>query len=210
MRHPSRHLPVGRGLGWPAPIPPPAPTPLASGRVDATPAMERDCDAEHYTGTHSLTELANLPGDDWEKAMVGDLETLGIGLLLPPGDRWGKIVVAPPAPEKLGVNLPVAGGKNSDGLAAEPRLWLWKNFVDGRQEYWAFDNLYPRYPGGDPMVLGEPCGYALVKASVDGEAERAARNPEIGGGPYYPVYRKPQRGLGLLGRARVWMMGLWR
>ena len=48
------------------------------------------------------------------------------------------------------------------------KLWLWKNFVDGRPEYWAFDNPYPCHPGGDPMVLGEPCGYALVKESING------------------------------------------
>lgn len=43
------------------------------------------------------------------------------------------------------------------------KLWLWKNFVDGRPEYWAFDNPYPVYANGDPMTLGEPCGYAIVK-----------------------------------------------
>ena len=45
------------------------------------------------------------------------------------------------------------------------KLWLWKNFVDGRPEYWAFDNAYPCHPNGDPMVLGEPCGYAILKDS---------------------------------------------
>ena len=45
------------------------------------------------------------------------------------------------------------------------RLWLWKNFVNGLPEYWAFDNPYPCHPNGDPMVLGEPCGYAIVKES---------------------------------------------
>lgn len=48
------------------------------------------------------------------------------------------------------------------------KLWLWKNFVDGRPEYWAFDNPYPVYPNGDPMTLGEPCGYALVMKSETG------------------------------------------
>lgn len=48
------------------------------------------------------------------------------------------------------------------------RLWLWKNFVDGRPEYWAFDNPYPCYPNGDPFTLGEPCGYAIVKDSTQG------------------------------------------
>lgn len=46
------------------------------------------------------------------------------------------------------------------------KLWLWKNFVDGRPEYWAFDNAYPCYPNGDPMVIGEPCGYAIFKEST--------------------------------------------
>jgi hypothetical protein len=54
--------------------------------------------------------------------------------------------------------------------AGQPRkLWLWKNFVDGRPEYWAFDNPYPCIPGGgDPLTIGEPCGYAIVKESVNG------------------------------------------
>lgn len=46
------------------------------------------------------------------------------------------------------------------------KLWLWKNFVDGRPEYWAFDNPYPTHGGGDPQTLGEPCGYAIFKESV--------------------------------------------
>ena len=46
------------------------------------------------------------------------------------------------------------------------KLWLWMNFVDGCPEYWAFDNPYPCHPNGDPIVLGEPCGYAIVKESV--------------------------------------------
>ena len=50
---------------------------------------------------------------------------------------------------------------------SEPiKFWLWKNFVDGRPEYWAFTNPYPTYDGGDPMVLGEPAGYAILKDST--------------------------------------------
>jgi hypothetical protein len=45
------------------------------------------------------------------------------------------------------------------------KLWLWKN---GPGEFWAFDNLHPCYPDGDPMTLGEPVGYAVFKRSVDG------------------------------------------
>lgn len=45
----------------------------------------------------------------------------------------------------------------------QKKLWLWRNFVDGRPEYWAFDNPYPCHENGDPMTFGEPCGYALVK-----------------------------------------------
>lgn len=48
------------------------------------------------------------------------------------------------------------------------KLWLWKNFVDGKPEYWAFDNLYPIHPNGDPMVLGDPVGYAIFKESIPG------------------------------------------
>ena len=48
------------------------------------------------------------------------------------------------------------------------RLWLWRNFVDGEPQYWAFDNAYPCFPNGDPITRGEPCGYALVKQSTKG------------------------------------------
>ena len=53
---------------------------------------------------------------------------------------------------------------------AEPkRLWLWKNFANGRPEYWAFDNAFPIHlDDGDPQTMGEPCGYALLKPSRDG------------------------------------------
>lgn len=53
-----------------------------------------------------------------------------------------------------------------------PKLWLWKNFVDGRPEYWAFDNPFPVHmDGGDPQTLGEPCGYALFKPSRAGRTD---------------------------------------
>jgi hypothetical protein len=53
------------------------------------------------------------------------------------------------------------------------KLWLWKNFVDGRPEYWAFDNPYPRnLNDGDPQTIGQPCGYAIFKPSRDGSNGR--------------------------------------
>ena len=55
------------------------------------------------------------------------------------------------------------------GSIGRKKLWLWKNFVDGRPEYWAFDNPYPCVVGGgDPQTLGEPCGYAIFKESTRG------------------------------------------
>jgi len=64
---------------------------------------------------------------------------------------------------------------SSDHLAAcagGGKLWLWKNFVDGRPEYWAFDNPYPIHlDHGDPQTLGEPCGYALFKPSRTGRTD---------------------------------------
>ena len=53
------------------------------------------------------------------------------------------------------------------------KLWLWKNFVDGKPEYWAFDNPYPtNLDNGDPQTLGQPCGYAILKPSRDGSNGR--------------------------------------
>ena len=51
------------------------------------------------------------------------------------------------------------------------KVWLWRNFADGRPEYWAFDNPFPCYEGGDPMTFGEPCGYAILKASTNGRPD---------------------------------------
>ncbi len=56
-------------------------------------------------------------------------------------------------------------------MSSEPKLWLWKNFVDGRPEYWAFNNPYPCCENGDPITLGEPCGYALFKDSTNGRSD---------------------------------------
>lgn len=52
------------------------------------------------------------------------------------------------------------------------KLWLWRNFVDGKPEYWAFDNAFPiNLDNGDPQTLGEPCGYAVFKESRNGRPE---------------------------------------
>jgi hypothetical protein len=52
------------------------------------------------------------------------------------------------------------------------KLWLWKNFVDGKPEYWAFDNPFPiNLNDGDPQTLGEPCGYAVFKPSREGRTD---------------------------------------
>lgn len=54
---------------------------------------------------------------------------------------------------------------------SEMRLWLWRNFVGGRPEYWAFDNPFPCDESGDPLTLGEPCGWALFKQSENGRPD---------------------------------------
>ena len=74
------------------------------------------------------------------------------------------------------VNLGTSGSATEDAAppsAAQPvKLWLWKNFVDGRPEYWAFDNPYPIHMDcGDPQTVGEPVGYALVKQSRNGRPD---------------------------------------
>jgi len=68
------------------------------------------------------------------------------------------------------------------------KLWLWKN---GPNEFWAFDNLYPCHPNGDPMTLGDPCGYALVMESVDA---RKLDNitPTVSGGTNWAQGNRPR------------------
>jgi hypothetical protein len=52
------------------------------------------------------------------------------------------------------------------------KLWLWKNFVNGKFEYLAFDNPFPIFMDShDPQTLGEPCGYALLKPSRAGRTD---------------------------------------
>jgi hypothetical protein len=60
---------------------------------------------------------------------------------------------------------------SSQEEARELKLWLWRNFVDGRPEYWAFDNPFPCHEGGDPMTLGQPCGWAFLKQSTNGRPD---------------------------------------
>lgn len=71
--------------------------------------------------------------------------------------------------EEMARLLRVAAKENNGWLPIEsaPKvLWLWKNFVNGQPEYWAFDNKFPvNMDNEDPQTLGEPCGYAIFKQS---------------------------------------------
>jgi hypothetical protein len=54
------------------------------------------------------------------------------------------------------------------------KLWLWKN----GDHFLAFRHLYPCFtPGGDPMTLGEPVGYAVFKESHDRSESRPSNPP---------------------------------
>ena len=65
-----------------------------------------------------------------------------------------------------------AQGQDAAPAEQMQEFWLWKNFVDGRPEYWAFDNPYPiNLTDGDPQTLGEPCGYAIFKPSRNGRPD---------------------------------------
>ena len=56
---------------------------------------------------------------------------------------------------------------------SEDVLWLWKN----GDHMLAYRHLYPCYPGGDPMVLGEPVAKAYLRQSFDrgGTSPQAAQ-----------------------------------
>jgi len=60
---------------------------------------------------------------------------------------------------------------SAEPVCVHGKLWLWRNHVDGRPEYWAFENPFPVHENGDPQTLGEPCGYALLKASRNGRPD---------------------------------------
>ncbi len=59
---------------------------------------------------------------------------------------------------------------------SEDVLWLWKN----GDHMLAYRHLYPCYPGGDPMVLGEPVAKAYLRQSFDrgGTSPQAAQTDE--------------------------------
>lgn len=85
-------------------------------------------------------------------------------------DGWGRLKYVHEHVESIWHGWQVRAALSArEAPATEQRLWLWRNFVDGRPEYWAFDNPYPCVTvGGDPLTLGQPCGYAIFKASVNG------------------------------------------
>lgn len=59
--------------------------------------------------------------------------------------------------------------KLSEQAKQEPveKLWLWKN----GDHYLAYEHEYPCYEqGGDPLTVGEPIGYALLKPSFGRES----------------------------------------
>jgi hypothetical protein len=54
--------------------------------------------------------------------------------------------------------------------SVEAKLWLWKN----GDHYLAYAHEYPCIePGGDPLTLGNPIGYAIVKPSYGRDALNA-------------------------------------
>lgn len=86
------------------------------------------------------------------------------------GDPW------PEGPQHFArrIALLAAEKAREEMIGGKGKLWLWQNFVDGRPEYWAFDNPFPTHGGGDPMTLGEPCGYALLKNSIRSSGNNAS------------------------------------
>lgn len=62
----------------------------------------------------------------------------------------------------------------------EQRLWLWRN----GDHFLAYEHLYPVDENGDPLTLGEPIGYALLRPSFGAALFRAGDGEalEIKGG----------------------------
>lgn len=78
-----------------------------------------------------------------------------------------------PTIEAYGDAMAAWGAAQERERPLKTKLWIWENFVDGRPEFWAFDNPFPIHLGdnGDPQTLGEPVGYALFKPSRTGRAD---------------------------------------
>ena len=93
-----------------------------------------------------------------------------------PCNGTGQIALAQPAQDekcKCVCHDGCAACRQMAQPAQEPiKLWLWKNFVNGKFEYLAFDNPFPIFMDShDPQTLGEPCGYALLKPSRAGRTD---------------------------------------
>jgi hypothetical protein len=105
--------------------------------------------------------MSDLSDEQAERARKAVNRVLVLSMLSKPAGRFASIAEA----EAALAETPVSGS----------RLWLWRNFVDGRPEYWAFDNPYPcEEGGGDPLTLGKPCGWAIFKPSENARPDVSA------------------------------------
>lgn len=90
--------------------------------------------------------------DGWEGA-ASDLREASLRLAALNSTR-----TVPQVAEQLGDELKAANG----------RIWLWRDFIDGLPRYVAYCNPFPCHESGDPLVIGQPCGWAYLMPSIDG------------------------------------------
>jgi hypothetical protein len=81
--------------------------------------------------------------DDYYAPSIFVTEAGGIGIdvggyvIVKPLREWHKLAAPNGAPSILDLERTRAEHPNLD---TNKKLWLWKNFVDSRPEYWAFNN----------------------------------------------------------------------
>lgn len=64
-----------------------------------------------------------------------------------------------------------------EGVGEGTKLWLWKH----HDHFLAFTHEYPCFtPGGDPMTLGPPAGYALFHVSYDRDTPTPPADKGVG------------------------------
>jgi len=123
----------------------------------------RTADAGKVDGLNALIEM--------RRDLLNGLKT---AMYIAPDDPYVKIAIERVDAQFNAVRAALEA-RTADAGKAGRKLWLWKN---GEREYWAFDNLYPcESPNGDPLIIGEPVGYAIYKQSCQASGKPNEPHP---------------------------------
>lgn len=125
-------------------------------------------DMRNYAGTPDFefgVKFAMKEAADEIDRLRTALTTVAVNLAHQPGEAFA---ISAYATEQL-----------NDPQFLTGKLWLWKHFRGGQPEYLAFNNPYPCHQSGDPMVIGEPCGFILGAVTLAKNARPEKTDDEV-------------------------------